>query len=113
MICKKEGEKYIIRNAQSVYWNGNRYTARCIWQMLFNIYREKDCPINNLDNLLCDLGEIEQYVKTRTNFYWSAYYSNTYISSNKDDIDSLNNWYVEVTLTDSEIVAEIKDSFDE
>lgn len=47
--------------------------SRVLWQALFNLYRERGCNLDNLDNLLIDLKNcekiIEEAVDTKKTFH--------------------------------------------
>lgn len=38
--------------------------ARLTWQALFNIYRKRNCPLDEMDSMLCDLKSLEKMFDT-------------------------------------------------
>ena len=51
-------EKVVARIDLSHGSRESHYVARLIWQELFNLYREGGGDLDQLDNLLCDLGPL-------------------------------------------------------
>lgn len=54
----------IIISVKSRSW-GARLFSRLVWQELFNIYRQGNGDLSNMDNLLCDLYTIERHFKVK------------------------------------------------
>lgn len=52
-----------------------KYIARKIWQELFNIYKESNCNLTNLDSLLCDYYVIESLCKEHRTELKGFYFS--------------------------------------
>ena len=93
--------------------------SRLLWQQLFNFYRENNCPLDHLDNILIDLRNcveaIDMTYDGPVEFLWGCdpgYYHTTWIRQQQWDtvgIDLMINmssirWFVHCRLTHNEAI---------
>jgi len=82
----------------------NSYWARCVWQVLFDYYRNSGGNLANMDNLLCDLAAIERWISDRTTCFEPVYWSF------HDDMTDIYGYPVPIQYRDSVKISRSEDS---
>ena len=110
-----------MNTVTTVNFDGYMYDVRprLLWQQLFNFYRENNCPLDHLDNMLIDLRNCVQAIDMThdgpVEFLWGCdpgYYNTTWINqSNWADIGmdqflsfQSYDWFVHCKLTYNEAI---------